>query len=71
MKGCLEVVKNGYNGYLVKDFEPKKVSFIIHRILIKNKNMWKKLSMNQEKILKLKLKKIDRIKKIEKVFNIK
>ncbi len=66
-----ELVKNGYNGYLVKDFEPKKVSFIIHRILIKNKNMWKKLSMNQEKILKLKLKKIDRIKKIEKVFNIK
>lgn len=65
-----ELVENGYNGYLVKDFESKKVSNIIYKIL-KNKNIWNKLSLNQKKILNKKFDKKDRLKKIENIFNLK
>ena len=41
-----ELIKNGYNGYLVKNFEPKKVSYYKN---ILSKNIWEKLSINQKK----------------------
>lgn len=65
-----ELVENGYNGYLVKDFEPKKVSNIIYMIL-KNKNLWKKLSLNQKKILNKRFNKKERLNKIENIFKLK
>ena len=65
-----ELVKNGYNGYLVEDFESKKVSNIICMIL-KDKNIWNKLSSNQKKVLYKRFNKKDRLKKIESIFNLK